>query len=263
MLSTRDFGKLKQFLDEKVEEYNVPGFIEDDPISIPHRFTEKQDIEIAGLFAAVFAWGNRRTIIRKCTELLDLMDNAPCQFCLNHSDADLKRLSRFVHRTFNSDDLLYFIEFFKYHYSDNESLESAFFDKKVKNAEEPVEAVLNHFYDYFFSLPWVPERTRKHIAAPKKNSACKRLNMFLRWMVRNDGKGVDFGMWNKIKAADLVCPLDVHVSRVATRLGLLERKLNDWKAAMELTTNLRLLDPKDPVKYDYALFGLGVNERKI
>ncbi|MCO6497420.1 MAG: TIGR02757 family protein [Chitinophagaceae bacterium] len=263
MLSTRDFGKLKQFLDEKVEEYNVPGFIEDDPISIPHRFTEKQDIEIAALFAAVFAWGNRKTIIKKCTELLDLMDNAPHQFCLDHADTDLKPLSRFVHRTFNSDDLLYFIEFFKYHYTHNDSLESAFFNKKVKNAEEPVEAGLNHFYDYFFSLPWVSERTRKHIAAPKRNSACKRLNMFLRWTVRNDKKGVDLGLWKKVKPADLICPLDVHVSRVARRMGLLERKQNDWKAAMELTTNLRLLDPKDPVKYDYALFGLGVNERKI
>ncbi|MCW5914763.1 MAG: TIGR02757 family protein [Chitinophagaceae bacterium] len=254
---------LKVFLDEKVAEFNVPGFIKDDPVSIPHRFSKKQDIEIAGLFAAIFAWGSRSTIIKKSEALLRLMDNQPHEFCLNHSDAALSRMEGFVHRTFNSDDLLYFISFLRHHYSNHTSLETAFFNKEILAAAEPVEAALNHFYDYFFSMPWAPARTRKHIAAPKRNSACKRLNMFLRWMVRQDASGVDFGIWKSVSAANLVCPLDVHVSRIARRMGLLSRKQNDWKAAMELTSRLRALDPADPVKYDYALFGLGISERGI
>lgn len=259
MPSMDNIIQLKKFLDKKVGEYNVPGFIKDDPVSIPHRFSNQQDIEIAGFFAAVFAWGNRKTIIRKCTELLALMDDSPYQFCLRHSAKDLRRLEGFVHRTFNSEDLLYFVAFLKHHYGRHTSLETAFFNHQVLSSPEPVEAALNHFYDYFFSMPWIPDRTRKHIAAPRKNSACKRLNMYLRWMVRRDSKGVDFGIWKSVSAADLICPLDVHVARVAGRLGLLERKQNDWKAAMELTCRLRKLDPVDPVKYDFALFGLGVN----
>lgn len=255
---TPDQTRLKNFLDEKVAEYNQAGFIENDPISIPHLFSRKQDIEIAALFAAIFAWGNRRTIINKTSTLLHLMDDAPYDFCVHHSEKDLIPLMNFVHRTFNGDDLLYFISFLKHHYQREESLESAFFGKESESNDAPVTTGLNHFYDYFFSLPYLQKRTRKHVAAPKKKSACKRLNMFLRWMVRSDDHGVDFGIWKRISPSHLVCPLDVHVSKVARILLLLERKQNDWAAAVELTNNLALFDAGDPVKYDFALFGLGV-----
>jgi len=252
---------LKKFLDRKVELYNQPSFIKDDPISIPGRFTKKQDIEIAGFFAAVFSWGNRNTIISKSNELMQLMDNAPYQFCMQHSDYDLKKLLSFKHRTFNTTDLLYFVAFFNMHYHNHNSLESAF-TQWMNKKDETVENALNGFYHYFFSLPDVPQRTRKHIAAPEKNSSCKRLNMFLRWMVRNDNKGVDFGTWKNISPAQLICPLDVHVIRVATELKILHRKIPDWQAALELTSFLRTLDKADPVKYDFALFGTGVMENK-
>lgn len=254
-------NKLQNFLDQRVEKYNQPEFIQDDPISVPHQFKKKQDIEISGFFAATFAWGIRKTIINKCNTLMELMDNAPHDFCLNHTEKDLRRLQHFVHRTFNGDDLLYFIEFFKQHYQKHSSLELAFFNKKTLKSENIVESSLDYFYDYFFSLPYVIERTRKHIAAPKKNSACKRLNMFLRWMVRNDHKGVDLGIWKKIKPSELIIPLDVHVARVARNLNLLNRKQTDWKAAVELTENLKTFDAADPVKYDFALFGLGIIEK--
>jgi uncharacterized protein (TIGR02757 family) len=251
---------LKIFLDKKVDEYNQPFFITSDPISIPHSFTKKQDIEIAGLFSAVFAWGNRTTIINKSKELMQLMHNAPHDFCLHHTTRDLKKIVSFKHRTFNATDLLYFISFFKYHYQLNDSLETAFirgFSKKDKN----IELALNNFYQYFFSLPDVPIRTMKHIASPNKNSSCKRLCMYLRWMVRNDNKGVDFGIWKNIKPSQLVIPIDVHVARVTRKINLLGSEQTNWKTAVELTEKMKELDKNDPVKYDFALFSLGVVEK--
>jgi uncharacterized protein (TIGR02757 family) len=258
-----DENKLKDFLDEKVEKYNQPSFIKDDPISIPHLFTKKQDIEIAGFFAAIFAWGNRATIINKAKELMQLMEMHPYEFCLNHQAKDLEQLLKFKHRTFNTTDLLYFIEFLKFHYSKYNSLEYAFMKNMGSFATDDnlIEHALINFHHYFFSLEHVPPRTRKHIATPEKKSNCKRLNMFLRWMVRKDDKGVDLGIWKKIKPSQLICPVDVHVARVAKRFGLLQRKQVDWQSALELTKYLRTLDPLDPVKYDFALFGLGVIEK--
>ena len=272
--------RLKDFFDEKVRQYNQPGFIKEDPVCIPHLFTQKQDIEIAGLFAALFAWGNRTTIISKSRRLMQLMDDSPYEFILHHSDKELQKLLHFRHRTFNATDLLYSIEFLKHHYTDHKSLEDAFFSKqkaafsptsysgKTKPANDTrhihtgiIEESLIRFHNYFFSLEHVPERTKKHIATPWKGSACKRLNMFLRWMVRNDRQGVDFGIWKKIRPAELICPIDLHVANVAKRFGLLRRKQIDWTAAIELTGYLRKLDPLDPVKYDFALFGLGVMEK--
>ena len=245
--------ELKDFLNKKVDEYNQPSFIKNDPISIPHLFTKKQDIEIAGFFAAIFSWGNRATIINKSKELMQLMDNAPYDFCLHHNSRGLKRLITFKHRTFTADDLFYFIEFLHQHYSNNKSLEAAFFPRKGMSVEEG----LIYFKDYFFSSEHL-KRTRKHISSPRQKSSCKRLNMFLRWMVRNDNKGVDFGIWKNISPSQLICPLDLHVIRVAKRLNLLQRKQTDWLAALELTEYLRTLDGNDPVKYDFALFGMGV-----
>src|ERR1035437_2946814 len=253
--------ELKNFLDKKVEEYNRPAFIKDDPICIPHLFTKKQDIEIAGFFAATFSWGNRVTIINKSKELLQLMDNSPYQFISEHTEKDLKPLLHFKHRTYNTTDLLYFIQFLHYHYSKNSSLETAFFNNKKRIQSGAVKEGLTYFHNYFFSLGDAPFRTRKHISTPSKHSACKRLNMFLRWLVRNDNKGVDFGIWKKIKPSQLICPLDVHVARVSRHFNLLQRKTTDWLAAEELTANLRTLDDADPVKYDFALFALGVIER--
>lgn len=247
---------LKEFLDKKVDEYNQPSFIKDDPICIPHLFTHKADQEIAGLFAAIFAWGNRTTIINKSKELMQLMDMQPHQFCLHHSDKDLKRLLSFKHRTFNATDLLYFIEFFKLHYSASSSLETAF-----TQHGKTVEEMLSGFHHYFFSLDDAPPRTKKHISTPERGSTCKRLNMFLRWMVRNDGKGVDLGIWKNISPSQLICPIDLHVARVARKFKLLRRKQTDWEAAVELTGQLKKMDKDDPVKYDFALFTLGIAER--
>jgi uncharacterized protein (TIGR02757 family) len=258
---------LRDFLEKNVQVYNDPAFIPADPISVPHRFSKKQDVEIAGLFSAVFSWGNQTTIIRKSNELMNLMDDAPYDFILNHKSRDLKRLLDFKHRTFNSTDLLYFIHFLKHHYSKSDSLEAAFFpdtskSRNIEGAEsEIIKLALSTFYNRFFSLNDVPDRTRKHISSPEKNSTCKRLNMYLRWMVRSDSKAVDFGIWKKIKSADLICPVDVHVARVARKFGLISRKQTDWETAMELTRVLRSMDPADPVKYDFALFGLGVMDK--
>ncbi len=254
-----DTGSLKLFLDAKAALYNQPSFIEKDPISIPHSFTKKQDIEISGLFAAVLAWGNRTTIINNCRKLMGWMDNKPYDFILNHKDSDLKPFIHFAHRTFNATDLLYFISFLQHHYSRYDSLEDAFVPGK-QYKEDTVEEALIHFHNYFFSIEH-PERTKKHIATPDRNSACKRLNMYLRWMVRKDSAGVDFGIWKKIKLHQLICPLDVHVARVAERLGLLENIKSNWNNALHLTYQLRALNPKDPAVYDYALFGLGMGER--
>ncbi|HMG83764.1 MAG TPA: TIGR02757 family protein [Ferruginibacter sp.] len=257
-----DRHKLKDFLDSKVDEFNQPSFIKDDPICVPHQFTKKQDIEIAAFFAAIFAWGNRTTIINKSRELMSLMDNAPHDFCVNVSDKQLKKVIGFKHRTFNDTDLLYFIGFLKFHYVTNESLETAF-TKWMNKKDETTENALKGFYNYFFSLEDVPARTRKHIASPDKNSTCKRLSMFLRWMVRNDKKNVDFGIWKNISPAQLICPVDVHVAKVAKRFNILQRTQIDWQAAIELTEYLRTLDKKDPVKYDFALFGIGVSEPRV
>jgi len=251
---------LKDFLDKKVAEYNQTFFIKSDPICIPHMFTKKQDIEIAGFFSAVFAWGNRTTIINKSKELLQLMDMAPYDFCLNHTPGGLKKLLHFRHRTFNATDLLYFIEFLKFHYSQHTSLESGF-SKWLTKKEPTIENALKGFHQYFFSLVNSPVRTRKHVSTPVLGSTCKRLNMFLRWMVRKDTYGVDFGIWKKISSSQLICPIDVHVARVAKKLNLLHRKPIDWAAALELTQYLRTLDSNDPVKYDFALFGLGAMEK--
>lgn len=279
---------IKDFLDRKVDEYNRPEFIDNDPICIPHRFKLKEDVEIMGFFAAVLAWGQRKTIINKCNELVDRMDGSPFDFVKNHQEGDLKPLLGFKHRTFNDTDLLYFVSFFHAHYARYDSLEAAFIPPKASlefrteylgdfpigaddatlsspacylgELTDPtfdVAQALNHFREYFFNLPDFPLRTRKHISSPLQNSACKRLNMFLRWMVRRDDRGVDFGLWRRITPAQLICPCDVHVERVARALGLIQRKQSDWKTACELTANLRLLDAEDPVKYDFALFGLG------
>jgi uncharacterized protein (TIGR02757 family) len=250
--------KLMAFLNEKVDYYNQPSFIQNDPVSIPHLFSKKQDIEIAGFFAAIFSWGNRTTIINKSKELMHLMDMAPYDFIKNHSANDLKNLLNFKHRTFNADDLLFFIEFFHRHYKTNKTLETAF-SKHISQKDETVEKALIGFRNYFFSEEHL-KRTEKHIATPSNGSTCKRLNMFLRWMVRKDNQGVDFGIWENINPSQLICPLDVHVVRVAKHLGLLHRKQADWQSALELTESLRTFDPEDPVKYDFALFGLGVNK---
>lgn len=252
--------QLKDFLDEKVAQYNQPGFIANDPISIPHRFSKKQDIEISGFFASVLAWGQRKTIINKCLELFELMGNSPHEFLLNHSDDDLKYFLNFKHRTFNGVDTLYFIHFLTWFYSNHESLEDAFLQGQDGRLDA-MDSILTQFHLFFFSLPEFPNRTKKHIATPARKAACKRINMFLRWMVRSDENGVDFGLWKKISPAQLICPCDLHVDRVGRKLGLITRKQTDWLTAVELTQRLREFDPADPVKYDFALFGLGIEEK--
>ncbi|MET3875483.1 TIGR02757 family protein [Chitinophaga sp. OAE865] len=253
--------KLREFLDAKAAYYNHPDFIANDPVSIPHRFSVLQDIEIAGLFAAVLAWGNRTSIINKCTELMKMMDDSPYDFIRHHQPKDRMKLLSFCHRTFNGLDLLYFVEFLQHYYMNVTSLEFAF-SAHITPQDENVEKALIGFRKVFFALEH-PERTGKHIATPAKNSACKRLNMYLRWMVRNDENGVDFGLWQHISPSQLVCPMDVHVSRVATRLGIIEEAKADWKTATALTHQLKKLDPDDPAKYDFALFGLGVIEKYV
>lgn len=264
-INTRDktISPLGKMLNERVTRYNQPAFIPADPICIPHQFSLQQDVEIAGLFAAILAWGNRTTIISKSKELMRRMDDAPYDFCKNHQPEDLSALLGFKHRTFNDTDLLYFIAFLQMHYSKHTTLETAFIPpaNTYTSIAHPAEKRLTHFYRYFFSLEDVPNRTRKHIATPEKGSACKRLNMYLRWMVRKDNKGVDFGIWKKIPASELICPIDLHVARVARKLQLLQRSTTDWQAALELTEQLKSFDSNDPVKYDFALFGLGVIEK--
>lgn len=252
--------KLKEFLDGKVNEYNRPSFIPNDPICVPHRFTKGEDIEIAAFFASIFAWGNRTTIINKTTELMRLMDDAPHGFITNHSETELQKLLHFKHRTFNTTDLLYFVLFLKHHYASNASLETAF-TKGLGPDDENVEKALGHFHRYFFSLDDAPARTKKHIATPARGSTCKRLCMFLRWMVRRDNCGVDFGLWKNIQPAQLVCPVDVHVARVSRSFHLIERGQTDWLTALQLTKRLKEFDGADPVKYDFALFSLGVAEK--
>ncbi len=249
--------ELKKFLDAKATKFNKVSFIKDDPISIPHKFKEKADIEITALFAAVLAWGQRKTIIAKTNELVERMNNQPYKFIMDYSDEGLKKLEGFKHRTFNDTDLLYFVDFLHRHYSKHDSLESAFIPE---TGFKSIESSLIHFQKYFFDHENLPKRTRKHVASPAKKSACKRLNMFLRWMVREDKNGVDFGIWKQIPMSELICPLDLHVERAARKMGLITRKPVDWDTAVELTENLKKLDKNDPVKYDFALFGLSIDE---
>jgi len=250
---------LKILLEAEVERHNTHMFIEKDPILIPHEFSLKQDIEISAFWTAILAWGQRVTIINKAKELFALMDNAPYDFIINHTEKQRKRFDAFKHRTFNYTDTLYFLDFLQRHYKENESLESAFLNRAAVCMN--VEDSLIRFRDQFFKVEYAPQRTFKHIASPAINSSCKRLNMFLRWMVRSDDNGVDFGLWKNISSSQLMIPLDVHVAKSSRQLGLLKRKQNDWKAVKELTEVLRGFDSQDPVKYDFALFGMGLVKR--
>ncbi len=248
--------ELKDFLDAKVLQYNNPKFIESDPIQIPHRFTKKEDIEIAGFLTATIAWGNRKSIINNATRLMNLLDNAPFDFVLNHTETDLEKLLPYVHRTFNGEDCIQFIKSLNHIYIKHNGLEHVFSKYQEKSS---LQIAISKFKLTFFEIEHL-RRTQKHVSDPLKNSAAKRINMFLRWMVRNDNAGVDFGIWKRISPSILSCPLDVHSGNVARKLELLQRKQNDAKALLELDTSLRALDAHDPVKYDFALFGLGVFE---
>ena len=250
-------SELKSFLDFKAEQYNTPEFIATDPVQIPHQFSKKEDIEIAGFLTATIAWGNRKSILKNANRLMEMLDQSPHDFILNHSERDLENLSGFVHRTFNEIDLIYFISALKNIYKNHGGIETVF----TENAEkESLQPAIHEFKKIFFEIPH-PPRTQKHVSDPLKNSAAKRINMYLRWMVRRDKAGVDFGLWKKLNSSQLSCPLDVHSGNVARKLKLLKRKANDAKALAELDTSLRKLDASDPVKYDFALFGLGVFEK--
>lgn len=248
--------QLKDFLDEKVVQYNQLEFIETDPIQIPHQFSKKEDIEIAGFLTATIAWGNRKSILKNGDRMMQLLDRAPFDFITNAAEADIQCLSPFVHRTFNALDFQYFIKALQHIYKNHGGLEAVF---AANSTQTSTQQAITKFKKVFFSIPHVP-RTKKHVSDPEKNSAAKRLNMYLRWMVRKDQTGVDFGIWNGIQPSALSCPLDVHSGNVARKLNLLARKQNDGKALLELDTSLRAFDPYDPVKYDFALFGLGVFE---
>ena len=248
--------ELKEFLDDKVNKYNNINFIESDPICIPHSFSLKEDIEISGFLAATIAWGNRKMIVRNARRMMELMGNSPYDFVMNHEDIHLEKLKGFVHRTFNSGDFEYFIKALQYIYKNKNGLEGVFNAKRTNDSLQPA---IHNLKNIFFELPH-SARTEKHISDPFKGSAAKKINMYLRWMVRKDNKGVDFGLWNTISPSILSCPLDVHSGNVARKLGLITRNQNDSKALSELDVNLRELDIRDPVKYDFALFGLGVFE---
>lgn len=246
--------KIKDFLEEQYLRFNNPGFIDSDPVSIPHLFTRPGDIEIAGFLSATLAWGNRKSIIAHARQLLRLMDDAPRDFLVNASPADLKPFQKFVHRTFNGDDALFFITALRNICQQYPGFEPLF---QTMNEQGAAHAI-SRFRSLFLETDHL-SRSEKHLANPAKGSAAKRINMFLRWMVRNDGHGVDFGLWKSIRPANLICPLDLHTGKTARMLGLLQRNTNDWKAAVELTGHLRHLDPEDPVKYDFALFGLSAS----
>lgn len=248
---------LKEFLEEKASLYNKPAFIETDPILVPKQFNQKENIEIAAFLTATISWGSRPAIIKNATRLMQLMDNSPYAFVTQGSEKDLKLLKSFVHRTFNGQDCIYFIRSLKNIYQKYGGLRQVFESGFKK--ENAVYSALNHFYPVFFEIQG--ERTRKHIANVNRGSSAKRLNMLLRWMVRNDNRGVDFGLWKGIPASQLMLPLDVHTGNVARKLGILKRKQNDWKAVEEVTAALRKFDNTDPVKYDFALFGLGIFEK--
>ena len=250
-------AELKEFLDEKVDEYNRPAFIQTDPVQVPRRFSRKENIEIAGFLAATISWGSRPAIIRNALHLLTLMDNRPYEFITHAAPADFRVLRSFVHRTFNGNDSIYFAQALKNIYLNHGGLQQVFEEGFEKGCD--IRSALIHFYSVFFGLPG--ERTRKHVANVENGASAKRLNMFLRWMVRNDRAGVDFGLWSGIPASALMLPLDVHTGTIARKVGLLSRSTNDWKAVEEVTARLRKFDPADPVKYDFALFGLGVFEK--
>lgn len=250
-------AKLKEFLDEKATFYEQPKFIETDPVQIPHLFTEKKDIEISGFLTATISWGNRKSILNNAHRLMNLLGNSPYDFIMNHTEGDLQNLEGFVHRTFNDIDLSYFIIALRHLYTKFDDMEGFF---KKFTSENTLQNAIHELKKEFFSLPH-QSRTEKHISDPHKNSAAKRINMFLRWMVRDAKAGVDLGIWSNLSPSQLSCPLDVHSGNVARKLGLLKRKQNDGKGLLELDTALRKLDPLDPVKYDYALFGLGVFEK--
>ncbi len=247
-------NELKDFLEEKVALYNNPNFIESDPIQIPHLYTLKEDIEISGFLAATIAWGNRKMIINNAKKMMDLMGNSPYDFVMNHSESQLETLERFVHRTFNGNDFVGFVKGLQHIYNNHGGLETVF-----SKQNPTMQHTISEFKQLFFEIPH-ETRTEKHISDPLIGSAAKRINMYLRWMVRKDNKGVDLGIWKSISPSLLSCPLDVHSGNVARKLDLLTRKQNDAKAVVELDENLRKLDPNDPVKYDFALFGLGVFE---
>ena len=248
---------LKDFLDEIVVLYNNPKFIEADPIQIPHQFSKKEDIEIAAFLTATISWGNRKMIIQNASKMMELLDYHPYDFVMNHQENDLKSFENFVHRTFNSGDLKQFIKSLKHIYQNHDGLEKALL---IKDDSKTYQKAIHEFKGFFFEIPH-QNRTKKHISDPMKNTAAKRINMFLRWMVRNDKTGVDFGIWKTHSPANLSCPLDVHSGNVARKLNLISRVQNDWKALSELDKKLRKLDKNDPVKYDFALFGLGVFEK--
>ena len=250
-------AEIREFLEAKVLEFNTPSFIENDPISIPHRYTLKEDIEISGFLASSIAWGNRKMIIVNGLRMMSRMGDSPYDFVMNHQDHHLEKLEDFVHRTFNSVDFIHFIKALKHIYLTKDGLEGMFNKFQTAGSLQPA---IHRLHEAFFEMPH-PERTIKHIADPEKGSAAKKINLFLRWMIRNDNSGVDFGLWKSIAPSKLSCPLDVHSGNVARKLGLLTRKQNDAKAVMELDETLRLYDPEDPVKYDFALFGLGVFEK--
>ncbi len=256
-MKTFSTTELKGFLDEKAAFYEQPKFIETDPVQIPHLFSQKEDVEISSFLTATISWGNRKSILTNAHKLMRILGNSPYDFVMNYTDNDQDRFEGFVHRTFNSTDLAYFIRALKHLYTKYGDMESFF---KQFRSEENLQNGIHHFKKEFFSLPH-PIRTEKHISDPHKNSAAKRINMFMRWMVRDPKAGVDLGIWNNLSPTQLSCPLDVHSGNVARKLGLLTRKQNDGKALIELDTQLRSLDPYDPVKYDYALFGLGVFEK--
>ena len=249
--------ELKEFLDTKVDQYNLPFFLESDPIQIPHKFSTKEDIEISAFLTATIAWGNRKSIINNANKMMSLLDYAPLDFVKNHTDSDLDTLKDFVHRTYNRTDLSFFIRSLKNIYANHKGLENVF---AMCSDKDSTQNSISEFKKVFFEIPH-PQRTTKHISDPSRGSAAKRINMFLRWMVRDASTGVDFGIWSKISPAQLSCPLDVHSGNVARKLMLLKRKQNDAKALAELDASLRKLDPLDPVKYDFALFGLGVFEK--
>lgn len=253
---------LKDFLNKEVEKYNHKSFIQEDPISIPHQFALKQDKEVIGLWIALLAWGNRKSILSSGYRLRELMDGSPYDFIKNHNEKDRTRFEKFVHRTFNNEDAIYFLEFFQRYYTEHESLEFAFSDG-LMNDDKNITNALIHFRNVFIKYANPSRRTLKHVSTPENNSRCKRLLMFLRWMVRNDEQGVDFGIWKRITPAQLLLPLDVHVGKVARQLGMLKREQSDWKAVLELSQFCADLDPLDPVKYDFALFGLGLSQKNI
>ncbi|MBE0680028.1 MAG: TIGR02757 family protein [Bacteroidales bacterium] len=249
--------QLKKLLDQRVDTYNRPPFIDSDPISIPHRFSKKEDIEIAGFLAATIAWGNRVAILRSAERMMEIMGNSPYDFVINHRDGDLKCIDGCMHRTFFAEDFIYFIEALKYIYTEKGGMEPVFARYQTGVSLQPA---IHEFRRIFFELPH-NARTERHVSDPYKGSAAKKINMFLRWMVRRDDRGVDFGLWRSVSPAVLSCPLDVHSGNVARKLGLLKRKQSDAKSVAELDASLRALDPADPVKYDFALFGLGVFEK--